>query len=263
MKANINGVNLYYEWHGAESAEPLVLLNGVLMSTASWAAQVPDLSRSYHLLLHDCRGQGQSDHPAGPYSMEQHAEDLCVLLDTLGLEKVHLAGISYGGEIALIFAARWPERVRSLFISSAVSELHTHLRCRVEAWVAAAQAGSGELLYRCSVADNYSEPWLAARPGLAESAIPRFEKLDLPAVVNLCQAFLMLNCTAELEKIKAPTTLVVGELDTLKPLPYSRLIASHIPGARVMILANAGHACCIETPSAWNAALLGHLELSS
>jgi 3-oxoadipate enol-lactonase len=206
----VNGTNLYYEWHGPPGAPVLALLNGVLMNTQSWGLQVPDLAKSCRILLHDCRGQGQSDHPLEPYSMEQHAEDFLGLLDTLGVPTVHLAGISYGGEIALIFAARWPERVESLFVSSSVSEIHPILRLRIEGWIAAAQTGRGDLLYRCSVADNYSEPWLAARPNLAEIAIPRFQQLDLPAVVNLCTSFLDLDCTAVLDQISAPTTVVVA-----------------------------------------------------
>jgi pimeloyl-ACP methyl ester carboxylesterase len=260
-RVTVNGVELYYEWHGPQDAPVLVLLNGVLMSTASWAGQLPDLARHYRVLLHDCRGQGQSAHPAEPYSMAGHADDLLALLDALAVRQAHVAGIAYGGEIALIFAARHPERVLSLFVSSAVSEVWASLRARVENWIAAAQTGRGELLYRSSVADNYSEPYLAARPGFAAAAIPRFERLDLPAVVNLCRSFLNLDCTAELAQISAPTSVVVGELDALKPLPYARLIAGRIEGARLLILAGAGHACSIETPAAWNACLLGHLAL--
>jgi len=115
-----------------------------------------------------------------------------------------------------------------------------------------------------SVTDNFSELWLAAHPGWAEASIPRYEQLDFDAVLNLCRAFLEIDWTAELQRITAPTLVAVGELDTLKPLaPYSRLLVEHIPGAQLLVLGNAGHACCIETPGAWNAALLGWLALQS
>ncbi|RPI30398.1 MAG: alpha/beta fold hydrolase, partial [Chloroflexota bacterium] len=104
----VNGVNLYYEWHGPAGAPVVLLVNGVLMSTASWSFQTPVLSRRYRLLLHDCRGQGQSEHPAGPYSMYQHAADLVGLMEALQIEQAHVAGISYGGEIALLTAIHWP-----------------------------------------------------------------------------------------------------------------------------------------------------------
>lgn len=260
----INGIRLYYELHGTEDAPVVALVNGVLMSTASWAYQTPVLARRYRVLLHDCRGQGQSEHPAGLYSMRQHADDLAALLDALGIAAVHIAGISYGGEIAQLMGIHYPEKVYSLFLSSTVSEVRLLLRAKIEAWVAAAERRDGAMLYRTSVADNFSEPWLAAHPGWAELSIPRYAQLDFDAVLNLCASFLGMDCTADLHTITAPTLVVVGELDTLKPLtPYSRLLVERIPGAQLLILGNAGHACCIETPGAWNAALLGWLALQT
>lgn len=257
----INGTSLYYELHGPADAPVVALVNGVLMSTASWAYQTPALSRRYRVLLHDCRGQGQSEHPAAPYSMRQHADDLAALLDALGIKTAHLAGISYGGEIAQLMGIYYPEKVHSLFLSSTVSEVRPLLRAKVESWIAAAERRDGALLYRCSVADNFSEPWLIVHPNWAGASIPRYEQLDFDAVVNLCVSFLGMDCTADLGKIATPTLVVVGELDTLKPLePYSRLLVERIPGAELLILGHAGHACCIETPKAWNAALLGWLE---
>lgn len=259
-KIKINDTNIYYELHGPENAPVLLLLNGILMITASWAFQTPALSQSYRVLLHDCRGQGQSDHPAAPYTMMQHTKDVISLLDALGIEKAHIAGISYGGEIAQLLGIHYPERVRLLFLSSTVSEIRSKLRRIAEGWIAAAETGDGELLYRCSVTDNFAEPWLTAHPNWDERSIPLYRQLDLPAVLNLSHAFLRVDWTDELHKITAPTMVVVGELDTLKPLaPYARLLIDHIPGAHLLILGGAGHACCIERPIEWNAALLGFL----
>ena len=259
-KIEINDVNLHYEWHGPEDAPVLALLNGVLMSTTSWAYQVPVLSKHYRVLLHDCRGQGKSDHPKEPYSMMQHAEDAIALFDALGVEQAHVAGISYGGEIAQLLGIHWPDRVRSLFLSSTVSEVRPLLRGIIDSWITAAKREDGELLYCCSVTDNFSEPWLVAHPSWGALSIPRYEKLDFDAVINLCRAFLEIDWTAHLDQINAPTMVVVGELDTLKPLePYARLLAEHIDGADLLVLGDAGHACCIETPRSWNAALLGFI----
>ncbi len=256
----LNGVNLYYELHGPEGAPAVALVNGVLMNTSSWALQTPALARRYRVLLHDARNQGASDHPQGPCSMALHAQDLAALMRALGIERAHIAGISYGGEIAQRFALDQPEMVQSLFISSAVSEVRPLLAARINGWMEAARRGDGELLYRCSVADTFSEAWLATHPEWETAAMARYRELDLDAVVRLCRAFLGVAWTAELHHIAAPTMVVVGERDAIKPLdPYSRLLASEIPGAQLLVLGGAGHACCLETPDAWNAALLGWL----
>ena len=103
-RARANNIELYYELHGPEDANVLVLSNGVLMSTASWAFQTSVLSQQYRLLLYDCRGMWQSDHPPGPYSMALHADDLAALLDALGIKRAHIGGTSYGAEVSMVFA---------------------------------------------------------------------------------------------------------------------------------------------------------------
>ncbi|HSG26370.1 MAG TPA: alpha/beta hydrolase [Anaerolineales bacterium] len=114
-KVEVNGIQFYYELHGPEGAAVLVLNNGIIMNAAtSWAFQTRTLSANYRVLQYDCRGQGQTDHPEEAYSMMQHADDLSALLDALGIQKAHIAGISYGGEVAQAFALTYPEKTLSL-----------------------------------------------------------------------------------------------------------------------------------------------------
>ena len=72
----VNDVSLYYEFHGPEDGELVILNNGVFMNTASWGLQLPALARRYRVLAYDMRGQGQSEHPASQYSLDLHADDL-------------------------------------------------------------------------------------------------------------------------------------------------------------------------------------------
>ena len=112
-KITVNGIQIYYELHGSPAAEVLALSNGVLMSTASWAYQIPDLSQHYQLLLYDCRGMWQSEHPPGPYSMALHADDLAALMQALGIKRAHIGGVSYGAEISMVFALKYPRPPRA------------------------------------------------------------------------------------------------------------------------------------------------------
>lgn len=259
-KIAVNGTELYYELHGPEEAEVVVLTNGVLMSTASWAFQTPVISRHYRLLLYDCRGMWKSDHPAGPYTMALHADDLAALLSALGIERAHIGGISYGGEVSLAFALQYPERTRSLFVSSAVSEVGPVLRGLVESWVAAARARDPEQLYRVSYPLNFSDAYIAANQAALQAAGARYAALDFDAVLELLDCFLRLDLTADLPRITAPTFVLVGEQDLLKPRRYSELIARSIPGARLVVVPGAGHALCLEQPELFNALLLGFLN---
>lgn len=262
-KTKANGIELYYELHGSADADVLVLSNGILMSTASWAYQTPVFSKQYRVLLYDCRGQWQSDHPKEPYSMELHADDLAALLDALNVEKAHLVGISYGAELSLMFALKYPERAHSLILSSTVSQVDAMLRSTIETWIEAAKRKDAEMFYRVTYPFNFSERWIAANPQLLEQARARYAALDFDAVVNLCEAFLRFNVTADLHRIKTPTLLMVGEQDALKPRRYADIIAREMPHAEYVVVPGSGHALCWEKWQVFNSLVLGFLAKQS
>jgi 3-oxoadipate enol-lactonase len=257
----VNGCRIHYELEGPDEAELLVLSNGILMSTASWAMQMPALLPHYRVLRYDCRGQWQSEHPPGPYTMEQHADDLVALLDALDIEHAHLGGISYGAEISIVAALRHPERVRSLLLSSAVSQVDTALAAIADLWIAAAERRDADLLFASTYPFNFSERWIAANGPALAAARERYKSLDFAAFAELCRAFLALNITAQLHTIAAPTLILVGEEDTLKPRRYSDLLAREIPHATYALLPGAGHALCWEAEPAFNSLFLGFLAL--
>jgi pimeloyl-ACP methyl ester carboxylesterase len=259
-KVRVNGVELYYELHGFEHSELLVLNNGVLMNAAtSWAFQTKPLSRHYRVLQYDCRGQGQSGHPDGPYSMEQHADDLAALLSALGIDSAHIAGISYGGEVAQAFALKYPDRTRSLVLADTVSEVGPELRITIQSWITAARSGDAPAFFDATVAWNFAPEFIAANPALLEDAKRRYALLDFPAVIRLCECFLMVDFTARLPEIEAPTCILYGEKDLLKGRAYAESLSRNIPHAEVHVLRGAGHATCWERAEEFNTIVLGFL----
>ena len=254
-----NGIQIYYELHGPAEAEVLVLSNGILMSTASWAYQTPVLSRDVRLLLYDCRGMWQSDHPPGPYSMAQHADDLAALLDGLGINQAHIGGTSYGAEVGMVFALMYPERTRSLIITSAVSQIDPILEGLIGGWIAAARAKDPDLFFQVVYPLTFSEPWIAANQALLDQARERYKTIDFEAMLSLLLSFSELDITAELGQISAPTLVAVGELDMLKPRRYSQIIAQEIPEAELALIPGAGHAALWEQAELFNSLILGFL----
>jgi 3-oxoadipate enol-lactonase len=264
---NVNGVQIYYELHGPEDAEVIVLSNGIFMSTASWGFQAAALKAHLRVLLYDCRGMWQSEHPSGPYSMEQHADDLAELLAALGISKAHIAGISYGGEISMVFACKHPQKVQSLIVSSAVSQIDPLLEAIGKSWSSAIQSGDHNMLFHVTVPFNFSEEWIGANGALLEAACKRFEQMDLQAASELMSAFSKINFTADLKQINAPTLVLVGEFDAIKPRKYAEIIAGAIAGAELVIIPHAGHAVFMEQPGVFNTLLSGfvlkHSEVSA
>jgi 3-oxoadipate enol-lactonase len=257
----VNGIKLYYELHGDENAPVLVLNNGIIMNAAtSWVFQTKPFSTHYRVLQYDCRGQGQSEHPEGLYSMAQHAEDLAALLEGLSVAQAHIAGISYGGEVAQAFALNYPEKTLSLVLADTVSEVGPELRTVIESWVDALKTDDPAAFFNATVPWNFSPEFIRANPGLLADAKKRYADLDFPAIIQLCEAFFEVDFTGRLAEIKMPVCIIVGGKDLLKGIPYARRLKSHIPHAELHILEGAGHASCWERPAEFNSVVLGFLS---
>jgi 3-oxoadipate enol-lactonase len=261
-KININGAYLYYEEMG--QGEPVMLLNGIFMSTKSWYFESGVLSKKYRVILHDFRGQWQSEKPEGKYTFEIHADDLYQLVKKLNLSKINLIGTSYGGEVAMAFAIKYGELLKSLAIITSVSEIDLRLKITAERWKNAVKTSSSEIFINEWLGDTYSENFLennleAIYPKLVEA----FKIFDFKAGEKLIDCFLSLYknpLTPDLHKITIPTVVIAAELDTLKPPVYSRIINNRIKNSEFHIIQNSGHAAVIEKPEEINTILLGFLD---
>jgi 3-oxoadipate enol-lactonase len=253
----VNGTQIYYELHGPEDAEVLVLSNGVLMSTASWGLQTPVLSNYFRVLTYDCRGMWRSAHPVGPYSMEMHADDLAALMDGLEIEKAHIAGISYGSEVSMTFAIKYPDMTKTLIVADGVSQIDPLLKQLCDTWVMAAQRKDPELLLKVTAPLNFSEAWLTNHQAVLESLVEKYEKLDFDAFLELMDCFYGLDLTGQLHQVSAPALVMVAEEDILKTRKYSDLIAREIPNTELVVVPNSGHALCLEQPEIFNTLVIG------
>lgn len=260
----VNNVALYYELHGPESAPVLVLNNGLIMNAAtSWIFQTKSLSNHYRVLQYDCRGQGASDHPEEPYSMETHADDLAALLSALEITRAHIAGISYGGEVSQAFALKYPDRVKSLILIDTVSEVSAKLRIIAESWIDALKTGEPLSFFNATVPWNFSSEFIQENPEVFEEAKKRYAQLDFPAVIRLIECFLKVNFAVRLHEIKAPTCIAVGELDLLKGPEFAAALKEGIPHAELHVIKGAGHVTCWERAEEFNAIILGFLAKQS
>ncbi|HSP36090.1 MAG TPA: alpha/beta fold hydrolase [Thermoanaerobaculia bacterium] len=241
-------MTLHREIHGA--GEPFVLLNGIMMTTASWALQLPALVPHFRCILHDFKGQLRSPSDEPSWTIESHADDLRDLLDGLDLDRVHVAGTSYGGEVGMIFAYMYPERVKSLTVIASTSRADDRMK-RGAAGARDLALREPERLFDAVAPSFYSPEFIAAHPELIEQGRARlatFPRSFFEGYAKLCDAFGALDITKNLQGITCPALVIAAERDTLKPLACSRTIAENIGGARLEIVADAGHAVVIEKP---------------
>src|SRR3989440_1681209 len=115
--AKVNGLNLYYETHGA--GRPLILLHGGLMSGETFGPVLPALAERHRVILPDLQGHGRTADIDRPIDLRLMADDIAALIDHLGLDRPDLVGYSLGGGVALHTAARYPDKVGRLVSAAA------------------------------------------------------------------------------------------------------------------------------------------------
>jgi 3-oxoadipate enol-lactonase len=117
MKVKANGIAINYRIDGPERAPWLIFSNSLATSLAMWDEQAAALADSFRVLRYDQRGHGGSDAPAGRYPFDTLLDDALALMDALGINKAHFAGLSMGGATALGLAERRPDRFERIVVA--------------------------------------------------------------------------------------------------------------------------------------------------
>jgi len=248
-KLDRDGVTLHYEVHGA--GPPVLLTHGFAASTRMWDAQIGALCRDHQLIVWDMRGHGQSDYPAdqSAYSEEATVADMAAILDAVGADAAIIGGMSLGGYMSMAFHARHPQRTRALLIIDTGPGYRND--ATREAWNVTARE-RGERLDAEGLA-ALQTAGIEARTaghrsadGLANAARGMLTQRT-PTVIN------------SLPQIRVPAIVVVGANDA----PYldgSRYMAAKIPGAKHVVIPDAGHAANLDQPEIFNRAIVDFLR---
>lgn len=245
-----NGERLYYEDAGRGPA--VVLMHSLGSSSHAWAEQIAHLRNRFRVIAPDCRGHGRSSHN-GPVTLDGIVADLAALLDHLGVERVHLGGLSMGGCYALAFYRRSPERVASLILADTFSSLPAGQgRQRVADRAAALQNVAMPDFGR-----QYAEATLL--PATAAEKRVRLAEvvggMSKEAFLETCEACFLSDAEEVLPAVRVPTLVVWGDRDDRTPRPLSELIARSIPGAELRVIPNAAHLANLDNPAEFNRAL--------
>lgn len=248
---------------------PLLLLHGFTGSTESWAPLREAIVERFTTIAVDLPGHGRSTSPADParYALPRLVEDLSSVLDALGLERTSLLGYSLGGRAALRFALARPERVAALVIESASPGIAKPAERAARVVADAARADRIEREGITAFVDDWERLPLwtsqAALPLEARSRL-RAQRLgnDRRGLANSLRgagAGLDVPVLGPLGALQVPTLLVAGALDG-QYAELARHMARAIPGARLAIVPDAGHAVHLERPDEFAALVLRFLD---
>jgi pimeloyl-ACP methyl ester carboxylesterase len=252
---DLPGVHLWFTDTGG-SGIPVVFLHAMSGTSDSWEYQRPDFTAAgYRCIAYDRRNWGRSrPDPAGEQPGNV-GDDLQGLVDHLGLERFHLVATAAGGIVGLDYALTWPERLRSLVLSTTIGGVQDpeYLAVQHRLRPEPIQALSIELRelgasYR-GINPEGTRRWI------------EIERASVPAGGHGPAQHRRNDLRlALLETLQVPTLVLAGEADILAPPALMRMLAASIPTSEYRSVPEAGHAAFWERPDVWNRTVLEFLS---
>lgn len=241
---------------GPRDAPAALFLNSLGTDMRLWDPLRAALPSARAAIRLDKPGHGLSDPPSDAMTMDAYAEDALAALDFYEIDRVDVVGLSIGGMIAQAFAARAPDRVRS------VSLIATGCRIGDAAlWDSRTERAKEETLDG-PLADESMKRWFSARFYAEDPRVGLWRRLfsqtTLPGYLAACAALRDADLFAVAATIAAPTLCVSGDEDGSTPPATVRAMADAIPGATYVEIAGSGHLPCVDNPDALAAALTAH-----
>jgi pimeloyl-ACP methyl ester carboxylesterase len=253
-QVDLDGLRIGY--HRAGSGPPLVLLHGYVGDGAvTWRRQLDGLPDEFTVIAWDAPGAGVSADPPESFGMGGYADCLRQFVDRLGLDRPHVAGLSFGGALALEVCRRHPAVLRSLILVSAYA-----------GWAGSlpADVADQRLNQAMVLAELSPDEFVAALlPTMFTERTPRTLVDQFGAAMRAFHPAgfrAMARASAEnlrdaLAHVNVPTLLVYGDQDVRAPLAVAEDLHAAITGSSLVVLPGAGHVCNIDAADEFNAAV--------
>ena len=260
---NVNGANIYYEEHGSGS-QTIVFAHGLLWSGRMFDDQVNALKDRYHCIMFDFRGQGQSEVTPDGYDMDALAQDAAALIESLHCAPCHFAGLSMCGFVGLRLAIRRPELIRSLILleTSADPEPQENIGKYKMLGFIGRWLGFGVVAN--SVMPIMFGQKFMTDPARAQQRAYWRQRLIANHRVGILRALggviTREGVYDQLDKITAPTLIIVGDQDVATVPAKAERMRARICGSKLVVIPGAGHTSTVEEPAAVNATIEEFLE---
>ena len=235
---------------------PVVFLHAFALDRSMWAPQTSALAARYRCISIDFRGSGESS-PPPPYSMDLYADDVAAVLDTRGVARATIVGLSMGGYAAFALWRRHRERVRALVLADTrpAADTGEGLTRRKDLIAAARSEGSSGVADR-QVPALLGKTTRERHPEIAKLVHATMSRTPVEGIIGQLEAMMARpDSRPTLETINVPTLVIVGDEDAVTPTKEARPMHEAIKGSRFEIIAQAGHLSNLERPAAFNTAL--------
>jgi aminoacrylate hydrolase len=252
----VHAGGLWYEWHGPEDGEILILSPGLGGAASYWAPNLAALSSEHRVLLYDHRGTGRSGALAdGPVSIESMAADVLALMDELEIRRPSFVGHAIGGLIGLELGNVLARRV----IVNGWPRLDPHTERCFDVRLELLRTSGPQAYVQAQPIFLYPAGWSSMNSGMldveAEHQLERF-----PPVATVERRIAAARAFELRPGLACPTLLVAAADDVLVPAHCSELLAGELAASTVARLEWGGHACNVTDPDAFNRLVLEFLR---
>lgn len=257
--AQIGAHSIAYRERG--TGPPVLFLHGWPVDSREFDRQLDGLSDAYRVIAWDAPGAGRSTDPSDGASLDDWADWLAEFVDSLGLSSIHVAGLSWGGGLALAFTRRHPRLVRSLVLMSAYA-----------GWGGSLPRHEVRRRLELSMANTSRPPedWVPETletllpPGSAQHLVDELTTMlaaSHPAATRVAlAAFAAADLRPALAEIEVPTLMIYGELDVRSPREVREPIHEGIPGSKLVVIPDVGHMVDMQAPDRCNDEIRSFLD---
>lgn len=253
MIAVVDSLDVGYDDVGSGAGVPLLFVHAFPLNRTMWAPQVSALVERCRCVAADLRGFGNSS-VRPPYSMEQYADDLALLLDQLHIERVVFCGLSMGGYVAFAFWRRHRHRVRALVLADtkATADSDDTLARRRQI-IQLAYTNGPTAVANVQIPSMIGKTSREKQPDVYDAMHRMIAQASVEGIVGASEAMMVRpDSTATLATIDVPTLIVVGDEDAITPAKEARAMQERISGSRLEVIAQAGHLSSVERPASFN-----------
>jgi 3-oxoadipate enol-lactonase len=246
-----DGVEIGYDDVG--TGMPVAFIHGFPHNRTLWAPQVSALVDRARCIALDLRGFGESSRN-GPFTIDQFADDVAMLLRMLGIERTVIAGLSMGGYVALAFWRRHREMVRALVLADTRAGAdNEEARAKRLSLIDLARSRGSEAVADGQIVGMIGKSTRDKRPALIDDVHRMLASAPVDGICGALEAMMgRIDSTPTLPTIDVPTLVVVGAEDVLTPVSESEILHDAIRGSRMEVIEQAGHVSNLERPAAFN-----------
>jgi pimeloyl-ACP methyl ester carboxylesterase len=248
-----NGVEIYYEVAGRGPA--LVMLHAIPFDHRLWTYQMMRFSTWFRCIAVDLRCWGRSAKVREPFTFRDMADDIIGVMDDEGASEGIVMGCSVGSKLALMLGVDDPARFKGVIMVGGNSGPQNQFEHRIKGYREEPLPAYRKAHLEFGVSQRFAKS--AFGQYLLESFMDATEGLDGLAIGRVFEAMSVADVQPKLATFNTPSLVINGEFDGA--LPRGTETAKMIPGARHAILKDAGHACMIEDPEAFDAAVIAFL----